>query len=418
MSIQSLYELIEIDVRALIGVLFWGSLTSLALTGAYIRANKHKALHIGDFFLLAKLCLTLSYFLLFYRGTLPDLLSVNLGNSLLIIGFYFESLALCRIVGVTSRPVHAFTLSAVVLSLVSFNAVELINKDPGLRVAIASICVFIVLLIPSLVLIFSKGVTLFQRFIGVFYLFFISLLLPRAFYSFFRASVLLFTTTAIQSLTFISLVMLTLFSLSSYLLLMKEEDDKTITVMATTDFLTGLSNRYSFLERTELEFDRNKKAQYGTAVIFFDIDHFKKVNDTYGHAFGDIVLAKFSATLCQHMRNTDMICRYGGEEFLVFLSNTNEISAQLIAKRILQTARSNRFEEEPDFTYTVSAGLMCGVPAEEDSLQVWIDRADQALYHSKNTGRDKITDYSQLLAFLRSPEAVPPNEEIKNTQAQ
>ena len=179
--------------------------------------------------------------------------------------------------------------------------------------------------------------------------------------------------------------------------------------MATTDKLTGASNRHAFFDIANTICENSRQFSTPVSLLFIDIDHFKQINDQYGHGFGDAVLSKLSDTLLRCLRSSDVNCRYGGEEFVLLLSNANGDAAQLVAHRIMEQVREMRFEEHPDFRLTVSIGVSSMVPSAPPEIDLLIRSADNAMYRAKQTGRDRIvvghleqsTDGSERPCHLR-----------------
>ncbi len=192
---------------------------------------------------------------------------------------------------------------------------------------------------------------------------------------------------------FMALIFLMIFSVTAYLLLLKEKADKIINMMATTDFLTRLHNRYSFLDAWKIAFDKHKLEGMPIAILFLDIDHFKKVNDTYGHAFGDDVLARLGSIIRLSLRKCDLSCRYGGEEFVVFLSRNDTAEAHAVARKIMDEIARSSFAQHPEFAFSASIGIMAGVPQDHDTFMEYIENADRALYAAKKNGRNRIEEY-------------------------
>ena len=156
---------------------------------------------------------------------------------------------------------------------------------------------------------------------------------------------------------------------------------------ARTDELTGLSNRRHFFEVGQQLF--NVAQRYGTplSVLLFDIDHFKRINDQYGHQLGDEVLKAVGRIAKERVRDADLLARYGGEEFIVILPNTDSEEAFAAAEHIRQgIAECRGMASEPGLTVTVSVGIAEILPNE--TLRQLIARADQALYAAKNAGRN------------------------------
>jgi diguanylate cyclase (GGDEF)-like protein len=161
--------------------------------------------------------------------------------------------------------------------------------------------------------------------------------------------------------------------------------------MASRDFLTGLFNRREMFARLEAEVSRTDRQGAPLSIIMFDIDHFKKLNDTYGHDMGDEVLKELSARLLQTVRHYDIPCRYGGEEFLVVAPDTTIKDAGILAERLRGMALDMVLPygtEGQEVRISISAGVaekIAGEPVEKT-----ISRADAALYRAKESGRNRV----------------------------
>ncbi len=168
--------------------------------------------------------------------------------------------------------------------------------------------------------------------------------------------------------------------------------------MATTDGLTGLTNHKAFQEKADQEFERAVRYPQPIAILLFDIDHFKKINDTYGHPVGDAVLKKIAALLRDTVRTVDIAARYGGEEFIALLINTDMKGASLMAERIRASIEKSRFVlDGRRIPVTVSVG--CAVfPEDAKEKSGLIEKADQALYAAKNGGRNQCRAYREIAA--------------------
>lgn len=156
---------------------------------------------------------------------------------------------------------------------------------------------------------------------------------------------------------------------------------------ATTDPLTGIANRRYALEQAALEIKRNQRAETPLAVVMMDIDHFKKVNDTYGHHVGDQVLMEVAQTCRSHCRESDLVSRFGGEEFLILLPSTNLNGAQTHAEKIRQAIEDLSFPTaEGNVLVTASFGVSQWQG--ETKIDRVVSRADAALYQAKHDGRN------------------------------
>ncbi len=161
---------------------------------------------------------------------------------------------------------------------------------------------------------------------------------------------------------------------------------------ATRDALTGAYSKGALIERGPEVIKRSETLNEPLSVIVFDIDHFKKVNDTYGHAAGDMVLKELSRIISTKLvRANDFFARYGGEEFVLILSGTPVSAAIDIAERIRKTIQESEFAfESKQIPITVSVGC-ASRKNEEASWDVLFERADKALYSSKQNGRNRVT---------------------------
>ncbi|WP_168734379.1 diguanylate cyclase [Pseudothauera nasutitermitis] len=163
--------------------------------------------------------------------------------------------------------------------------------------------------------------------------------------------------------------------------------EQTLERLASTDTLTGLANRHTFLERLEIELARIARGGPGGMVAMLDLDHFKRVNDGYGHAAGDAVLVHLAGILRRVLRREDMAARLGGEEFALLLPGTDAAGAATLGERLRSALEHSRIETfKGDIHVTTSIGL---APLAGDARTL-LARADAALYQAKNEGRNRV----------------------------
>ena len=170
-------------------------------------------------------------------------------------------------------------------------------------------------------------------------------------------------------------------------------------VLAGHDELTGLYNRRYFTGAAEQELQRAERYHRDISLILIDIDHFKLINDTYGHQAGDAVIKDMAEVMRQNFREADLFGRYGGEEFIALLPETQVLEAEVIAERIrnMINQRCIKFEQN-EITYSVSIGITQGQPGRQQLDQL-VGRADKALYQAKTNGRDRIELLSDETSF-------------------
>jgi len=171
---------------------------------------------------------------------------------------------------------------------------------------------------------------------------------------------------------------------------------QTVERMAVTDGLTGLYNHRWFQEQLAYELDRGDRHEEPLSLLLLDIDHFKKINDTYGHPFGDLVLKTLAAELGRLARRVDFVARYGGEEFAFILVKTDRRGCRASAQRVLKAVRALRIPHEGGtFNFTLSIGTAT-CPDDAATREELVRCADKALYASKEGGRDRAAAWGEL----------------------
>lgn len=163
--------------------------------------------------------------------------------------------------------------------------------------------------------------------------------------------------------------------------------------LSTRDPLTGLKNRRYFAHIFHDECARSLRRKESMTMLFLDIDHFKRINDTHGHHFGDLALQVIAGCFQKQCRPYDTVVRWGGEEFLILLRGTNEQGAAVFAERIRHAVQHDPGQALP-FPLTISIGI--AEYQDNDTLESLVDRADQALYQAKQSGRNRVVAWSSL----------------------
>jgi diguanylate cyclase (GGDEF)-like protein len=158
--------------------------------------------------------------------------------------------------------------------------------------------------------------------------------------------------------------------------------------LAYRDGLTGVFNRRYFDSRMDDEVARAKRFGGGVSILMIDLDHFKKVNDEFGHMVGDDVLRAVSATFARQLRKVDVVCRYGGEEFAIILPATQGASAVAVGEKLRRAIANTTFAGVP-FPVTISVGI-AEFPTHGITRDDIIRAADSALYNAKEAGRNQV----------------------------
>jgi diguanylate cyclase (GGDEF)-like protein len=189
--------------------------------------------------------------------------------------------------------------------------------------------------------------------------------------------------------------MLTLFAQQATIALKNARLFAEVQRLATTDSLTGLHNRRSFFDMAQRLYDYARRYSRPLAVIMLDVDHFKQINDSFGHAIGDQVLRSMADICLSTLRTVDVVGRYGGEEFVMLLPETDLADAGMVAERLQQQVIAEPvLTDRGALAITVSLGVS-HIAATCHSLEQLIDRADQALYAAKQQGRNRVIRYTE-----------------------
>lgn len=390
MNYQMLLEIsIKLDVKTMMGILILGNLALAFLTLQYYLYHEanHEKLLIKRFG-IAKILQAVAWILLFFRGDISDIASVYFGNILLFISFYLDSLLVLRMNKISKKIWFSLQSVLLALSIIIFVVFEILHGTGNIRIALASLSVFCILVIPNILNITNKLSSKFEKFVGVISLIFLILLLLRAFTSLFNEEISLFTNSIFQSGTFILLILLMIVNGTGFLLIMYERSYALLRESSNLDPLTQIHNRRFFMNKADAYYQRALRGQESLSILFIDIDFFKKVNDIYGHLFGDEVLKIIAKVIAESVRPVDLCCRFGGEEFLTLLHNTNNEQAVLVGNRIREKTQNLVFEDNHKFKCTVSVGVYSGLPDSNRNIQHFIDNADQALYRAKESGRN------------------------------
>ncbi|MEY8252089.1 MAG: GGDEF domain-containing protein, partial [Colwellia sp.] len=168
-----------------------------------------------------------------------------------------------------------------------------------------------------------------------------------------------------------------------------KQANEELAILSQTDGLTQLFNRTHWELCLLAEHKRWCRSQHASSLVILDIDHFKNVNDSYGHVVGDVVIRHLSSLIRHHVRETDICGRYGGEEFTILLADTPLKNAYVFAERLRKAVTGATVTyNDIDINYTISIGI-AEVDESIKSHEAWIECADAALYRSKETGRNK-----------------------------
>lgn len=176
-----------------------------------------------------------------------------------------------------------------------------------------------------------------------------------------------------------------------------EKKNSILDNLANIDGLTGVFNHRYFQNFLDQEISRARRNKTTISLLLVDIDHFKQVNDNFGHQFGDFVLAEFAKIIHDNIRDYDILARYGGEEFVVILPETEPKDALAVAEKLRKLIEEATFDDgNEQYQITASFGQASSVPAEDETFQkdTLINQADKALYQAKEKGRNRVIGFS------------------------
>ena len=173
--------------------------------------------------------------------------------------------------------------------------------------------------------------------------------------------------------------------------LARQEATQELVKAATTDPLTGLLNRRRFFELAESEYKKALRSDHTLAMLMIDVDNFKNINDMAGHSVGDAVLVNISDALSNSVRETDIVCRFGGEEFAVLLFDTSETGIKRVCEKILKSVKRISVDGRAELNGKITVSIGSSLMTENSNLDVSIRTADEAMYKSKRSGKNRAT---------------------------
>ena len=222
----------------------------------------------------------------------------------------------------------------------------------------------------------------------------------------YHAAATILQSSVLQTFTFMSTFAVVLVSSMGFVFMSRDRADESNRVMATMDALTGVANRRSFIAALDRDVARAVRTRAPTALMMMDIDHFKSINDRYGHPVGDQVLCSVVNVVRQRARAQDLVGRYGGEEFMVLLPDTTLAGAEQLARELCKAVQESCCPVDgvdgPGISVTISIGVFGGQLDAGDGWDMLISAADRALYRAKSNGRNRV----ESEVSLRQPVAL------------
>ena len=362
-----------------------------------ITRKHHKGLHGPGYWAVGNLVIGLGMVLVLIQLDAPKLTFLP-GMALIGVGL---SLYINGIQAFTDKKPDHRIPPIVFLLLIAIEAYFMLQQQDIRMTAILSAVVFSVIYFYCARLTFSRddGIvgTLFWIASSL-YLLMALLMIGRAIYTT-QVDIAVFNSFAtwpVNAYTFMLGAVSQFFISSLFVLMLSYKLNQKLESIATIDGLTGVLNRRGLEDAAIKMQDICKRINLSMAILLIDIDHFKKVNDKYGHLTGDDVLRHLSKEVASVLRSSDVLGRYGGEEFCVFLPNTTETDAVALAERIRAGVEASPFINANDsIKTTISIGVADSVRAGYD-FKGLVATADSAMYGAKNGGRNRVVSFTQM----------------------
>ena len=352
-----------------------------------------------------------------FRGTLPDMFTIIAGNMMSILGLLLALHGIRLFLGRSAR-IH---FNVVIVALYLVTAIYFVGVENSLVMRIVCISTLVATITAmaafEFVTIHKNAQRFVHRFAAALFFGFSILIFARGVLTLAVAPIDdLFLPNWIQSAAFVVFNLFAVMWTFTYMVLNSQrlqEDLETAQIelerAATTDYLTGLSNNRAFFERAASEVVRSQRHTIPLSLVVFDVDHFKRVNDTFGHPGGDRMLRDLGAVCSRMTRQNDMIARLGGEEFGLLLTHADLKAAGHAAENFRAAIERTIVEHDAENIF-VTASFGVAELREDDTLEVFLARADSCLYQAKNAGRNCVVSESGDTnhSYLESTNFTPP----------
>lgn len=394
--------LLPFDARTLLAVTFTSSILMAAVLWFVFAGRFRDGLASWTQSLWVQ---ALAWLLMALEGAIPELIAIAAANGLLALGWSLQFVAVLEFQRRRVSPVLVCVPAAIVFGLYG-----LLLDDVRLRLIVSGAlygAFYTAIAAAALARRPAYGFRAYGLFAGG-YLAAAATLFLRSIAAWARPEEL---TSGLgpqphQSLLYLVGYALVVSSSLAYLLMHRERADEETRRLATTDPLTGVFNRRTFIELAERELARSRRDATPLSLMILDLDHFKQVNDTYGHLVGDCVLVAFTTLVRDCARRGDLVVRYGGEEFCLLLPGTALAAAVALAERV-RTATAVASLSSYPMKVTVSIGVTAYPGGAQIPLKALLARADEALYRAKHDGRDRVVALPLTEAEIEQQHPLP-----------
>ena len=341
--------------------------------------------------LLGNLSIALGFFLNIFQGMLPNWMTIVVSNFLLLQGPNLFQIAFSRFLGqpYNKKIIFGFSLFLlVILIYYTYFSLNLGARIIGASIIIGtSIFIAVYKLLSARKELYKFSIWLTAIPLSVYGLF----LYLRVFATIASPPDSNFSNTPFQTVTYLLLFLISFLWTIGFILMVSQRLQVDLTDLANTDSLTRIPNRYASQIFFEKELSRIKRYGGEFTILLIDLDDFKQINDRHGHAMGDFALIELAKIFQEAIRKQDIVGRWGGEEFLMILPNTNMDNARTLAERLSEQISEINFSKESSSLHiTISIGIAYASEADE-SIDTILKKADDALYLAKATKNTVIT---------------------------
>lgn len=382
-------DFFNVNLGTILIVLILGHFSTGILVISY--TAKHHRSNTINIFLLSKSFQVIAWIMLALRVITPSMVLKIAGHALLFIGAALELIAILILKNSYKKPSKRAYTSLLIACVIVFIAVTASDTTESTRISVASMVAAVLMAFPIYVLYASKKASLLQKVIATFYGVTVLFLLCRAYFAS-RSDIdlSLSSVNVFNTGLFLLLYLIMLVGSVGFILLDKEKVDQELLRAASFDELTNILNRRTFILQSNQIVSLFVRRQEPISFLLIDIDDFKKINDTYGHYAGDIVLRDFADTAGRLLREYDLFGRYGGEEFAVLLPGTDQAESIKIAERLRKAIENSAVMVDCEIRCTVSIGVVTLIPDRGTTIDMLYKLSDNALYSAKMQGKNRV----------------------------
>ncbi len=373
-------------------------LTTLALGFVMVFVWRTQKIYQGfGWWVMSNFTIAVGFLLLALRGFAPDFLSIIVGNSLAAGSMILTFEGNRRFLGL--KNAKFFSIGLIIFHALGLAYFTYAENQITNRIAVSSLFLALICGRSAYTFLTQNETTPTYRFAGATYICFTLVMFLRLVLTYrYTKATDLFAPDWVQSLVFLTFLLFAIIWMFSYLILNNERlqielssAHSDLEKLAATDFLTGIANSRRFYEIGEIEIQRAGRFRHTLTLVMFDLDFFKRVNDTYGHAAGDKVLIEIVNVCRRALRSVDVFGRLGGEEFAVLLPHTDLEGGRTVAEILRTTIENIEIKAASAEIIKITASFGVAELKNTDTrIQNILDRADAVLYQAKNTGRNRI----------------------------